>query len=311
MSRPLLYVPPGGGLFHLTTRTLQGRFLLKPDPKINDLAIGVIGRAQRRYDVQIHAGILLSNHHHWLVSVNDAKQLASFMNFVNGNLARKIGRRRNWPEKFWGRRYRPILVSEEPEAQIERMHYVLEQGCKEGLVNSPKSWPGVTCVHALLTGDPLQGHWINETKALYARRGKKKVDPTDFEEPEKIVLSPLPCWAHLEAQDYQLRIQELVEQIETETAQRHRADGTRPLGRASILRQDPHRKPATTAKTPAPRFHCATKEARNRLTDAYRIFLAAYRRAAKRLREGDRWAEFPAGCFLPRLLTPHQQLAPD
>ncbi len=312
MSRPLLYVPPEGGLFLLTTRTLQGRFLLKPDPKINDLAVGVIGRAQRLYEVEIHAGILMSNHHHWLVSVRDAQQLASFMNYVNGNLALKIGRRRDWREKFWGRRYRPTLISEEPEAQIERMHYVLAQGCKEGLVASPKSWPGVTCVHALLAGESLHGHWISETKALHARQSGSKIDSDKLKEPEAIVLSPLPCWAHLGAKDYQSRIRELVEQIEEETAQHHRAENTRPLGRSAILRQDPHRRALNVPNSPAPLFHCASEQAREKLQEAFRIFVAAYREAAHRLKQGGKWVDFPSGCFPPRLpFVPHQQLAPD
>ena len=35
-------------------------------------------------------------------------------------------------EKFWGRRFADSVVSDEPEAQIERLSYCLAQGCKEG-----------------------------------------------------------------------------------------------------------------------------------------------------------------------------------
>ena len=50
------------------------------------------------------------------------------MNYLNGNLAREAGRLHRWREKFWSRPYRAIPVSYEPEIQIERLKYILEQG---------------------------------------------------------------------------------------------------------------------------------------------------------------------------------------
>ena len=33
------------------------------------------------------------------------------MSFVNSNLAKKVGRLHRWRERFWGRRYRAIVHS--------------------------------------------------------------------------------------------------------------------------------------------------------------------------------------------------------
>jgi len=59
MSRKLRYVPEGGGLVEVTCRTLHSRFLLRPRPELNDLVVGVLGRAQRRYQVRCCACIFL------------------------------------------------------------------------------------------------------------------------------------------------------------------------------------------------------------------------------------------------------------
>ena len=56
-----------------------------------------------------------------------------------------------------------------------------------------------------------------------------------------------------------------------------------------------------TKKSPAPRFHAATKAAREALRQAYGLFLAAFREAAERLKAGDPTARFPNGCFPPGL----------
>jgi hypothetical protein len=49
MGRKLRYIPDGGALVEVTCRTLHGRLLLRPSPELNDIAAGILGRAQRLY----------------------------------------------------------------------------------------------------------------------------------------------------------------------------------------------------------------------------------------------------------------------
>jgi hypothetical protein len=56
--------------------------------------------------------------------------------------------------------------------------------------------------------------------------------------------------------------------------------------------------------SPAPFVHAACRAVRLALLEAYRLFVAAYRAAAERLRAGDRFAVFPDGAFPPPLPTP-------
>lgn len=110
MARPLRFLPPGS-MVEITVRTVHGRFLLRPSRAVNDLVVGVIGRAQRKYGMRIHALSVLSNHARGLLTPDSPQQLAAFMSYVGGNIAREIGRLHDWREKFWARRYRAILVS--------------------------------------------------------------------------------------------------------------------------------------------------------------------------------------------------------
>ena len=61
----------------------------------------------------------------------DAQQLSRFVGYFEGKIAKEAGRLHNWRGKFWARRFRPIVVSDEPDAQVERLRYLLSQGCKE------------------------------------------------------------------------------------------------------------------------------------------------------------------------------------
>jgi hypothetical protein len=61
MSRPLRFVPENS-LVEITTRTFQGRLLLRPSPELTDIILGIIGKAQVLYGMTIHAFVFLSTH---------------------------------------------------------------------------------------------------------------------------------------------------------------------------------------------------------------------------------------------------------
>lgn len=99
-------------------RTVHGRLLLRPSRTLNDLVVGVIGRTQHKYAMKIHALAVLGNHAHLALTPRSPPQLASFMAYVAGNIAREVGKLHDRREKLWARRYRSIVVSHEEDAQI-------------------------------------------------------------------------------------------------------------------------------------------------------------------------------------------------
>jgi len=299
-------VPPGA-LVEVTNRTIHGRFLLRPSFELNTLVEGVIGRAQRLYRMKIVAYVFLSNHFHALILPEDAEQLARFMGYVEGNIAKEAGRLHDWRETFWPRRYRPIVLNDAPEVQIARLRYVLSQGSKEGLVSSPRQWPGPSSTMALMHGDPLEGLWFDRTQEYEARRRGEDVPRLRFATPEMITLSPLPCWEADPLHQLQTRVRAMVHEIETETEEREKRTGRPSLGVQAIYQQHPHDHPARSKRSPAPRFHAATREQRRIMERAYQRFYWAYREAAEKLRAGLQEVSFPPGSFPPplRFVSPH------
>jgi hypothetical protein len=221
------------------------------------------------------------------------------MNYLDSNLAREAGRLIRWREKFWGRRYQAILVSSEEEAAVARLRYILAHGVKEGLVGSPRDWPGAHCAQALLDDTPLTGRWIDRTLEHAALRKRLPVDPEAFVTVEELRLTPLPCWRDLPPESRRARIRELVASVEQDGSRREQQTGRPPLGREHLFRQDPRHEPNRLKKGPAPLAHATSRAARDALCEAYRIFLGAYRHAADRLRTGALDALFPEGAFPP------------
>ncbi|KAB2962734.1 MAG: hypothetical protein F9K16_08360 [Thermoanaerobaculia bacterium] len=303
MSRRLRFVPPGS-LVEVTCRTVQGRFLLTPTPLISDLIRGVLARAVRLYPVEIHAFCFLSNHFHLLLTVPGADRLAAFMNYLNSNLAREVGRQVQWREKFWGRRYQAVLVSDEPTSQIERLLYILRHGCKENLVRHPADWPGASSTEALLAGGSIRGTWFDRTREYRMRRRGRAAPRVQFSAVETLELAPLPCWRDLPPELHRCRCAELVARVESETAHQIRTSGREPLGRSRILRQDPHLLPNRPKKSSTPLVHASSSAVRKQVRWRYRNFADAFRRAADRLRLGPIAAAealllFPPGSFPP------------
>ncbi len=301
MARRVRFVPDRGSLVEVTVRTAQSEFLLRPSPSLNDLAGGVLGRAQAKVPVRVHSVVVMSSHFHLLLTVDDAKQMADFMEYVDTNLALEVNRLHGRRGPVWERRYQAILVSDEEPAQVERLRYHLAHGVKEGLVARARDWPGIHCVREIQSGEPIRGNWFDRTKEFAARSRGDDFDRLKYANEEALVLTALPCWAHLAPEAYRQRVADLVEAIESEAAAALAASGRVPLGVAGVLRQSHETRPTTTKRSPAPLYHAATRAVRKLFWEAYATFLAAFQEASERLRAGDRAARFPLGSFPPRL----------
>jgi hypothetical protein len=298
MPRRLRHVPPGDLPVEVTQRTLQGRLLLTPTPELCQIILGVLGRAQRLFEMTLHAFAFLANHFHLIASPRDAKHLADFVGYVSGNIAREVARLQDWPEKVWGRRYASVPISGEPEAQIERLRYILAQGLKEGLVSKAADWPGVTSLPALLDGSMrLQGTWYDRTTAYRAAKAGVALEPGDWIQREEVVLTPLPALAHLSPTELCEAIQAMVQGLEAEAAKN--ADAPSAMGADAVRARDPHESVRQKRRSPIPIAHAASLAVWIAMRDAYRAFVLAYRFACAQLDAGIRDVAFPLGCFPP------------
>jgi hypothetical protein len=148
--------------------------------------------------------------------------------------------------------------------------------------------------------DSIEGDWINRTELYHRRKGgEKDLTERDVTTRHQVRLAKLPAFEHLSRQKYAELVRREIRDIERTTRERHKTEGTRPLGAARVLAVDPHSLPERTKRSQKPKFH-ATKEIFKMLCAAYRAFLEAYGAATDRMRRGGE-ARFPAGCFPPAL----------
>ncbi len=317
MSYPLRRILPGR-LYGATTRTLHARLLLRPSELLNTIVKGIIALAAKRYGVKVCYFVVMSNHVHLLVIPETQERMRAFMNFVNGNLAQEAGKLHGWREKFWSRCYRLIEISDEPEAQVSRLRYLLAHGCKEKLVKRPNDWPGASALQGLLGDQTVTGHWFDRTAEYHARRRGEKVTSWDFASLETLEIEPLPCWSELDSEQRKHLVEAIVDEIEESTRQQLKESGESVLGARRVLRQDPHSTPNAPKKSPAPLYHAHSLESWLVYKEEWDAFRANYRDTVARLYHrlvlglpiDD--ILFPAGSFPPTLplsLTEQNRLA--
>lgn len=286
-------------LVDIVNRTIQGRFLLKPGPRMNALIIGALARAQENHAVRVHCGAFLSGHFHLILSCRSVKDQAGFMRDFTRKLSVESGKLYNWTGSTFTRRYHATEISEEPEAQISRLIYCLKNGTKENLVASPLDWPGVPIADALISGEPLEGIWVDRTAYRAALNQGKKATLDDFTERLKLHLDPLPCHRHWNRDSRRSFVLDLIRAIEEETLARHRANGTAPIGATAVLSADPHDKPRKHEPSPQPLIHSFSRKIWKEMRQALLYIISAYREAADRLKNGINDVQFPEGTFPP------------
>jgi hypothetical protein len=297
MGRPLQYVPSQYAPVEVTIRTNVGMRLLKSSPEVDEVIVGVLGRALALFDVRLHEFIVFSNHIQYIVSPRNALELARFKCFLHGNIARKVGKLIGWRGKFWGRRGRPIPIVDDAALQ-RRIRYIYEHGVKEGFVTSPIQWPGPASVKARLSGEPLVGTWFNQTAEHEARRRGKNFAKYDYATKYEIKLSPATCWQHLTEQDYRAKVGEIVSDIEAEANEAAR-DGKQFAGVEWLEAQDRFEIPKKLQRSAAPLCHASTKASYKSYKAKYLAFVSAFYEAATALRDGVLDAVFPPGSFPP------------
>ena len=298
-------------LYEVTLATFQSRYFFVPSRLLNLLIVGVLAYSQAEYGLRICFAVFLSNHGHLLIRADSAQQVADFLCLSKSQIAKEVQRLCGWTGGIFEEHCDITPVTDEPEAQIARLRYLIAQGLKEGLVPHPSKWPGVHAVKALLTGAlRMRGIWVRRSEMYEVNRSRRRarsprarrrqVNPKNFEDMMVLELSPLPCWDDLEPKEIARRTREIVQDLLVEYAEQRR-QVRRDYRRQLTDRSQFCRRPQSTPRSERPRVHAATLEEWKRWVDELESWTARYRAASARLRQGilEAIEEFPENAFVP------------
>ena len=294
-------------IYFVTVRCFQRRLLMRPSSETNEVLGGVLARAARMNGVEIFGFVFASNHVHLLVRAPRGN-LPRFMQHLLTNVSKKVGNLVRWKGRFWERRYSAEPVLDEI-ALLSRVRYVLAHGPKEGLVRSCAEWPGLSSLSMMLDGASRRFRWFNWTRKAKAHRpgtGPGRFD-VKWVEPESLTLTSLPLQTLQSREALRRFLHDAMQVIETEASRLHRAF----LGRAGVLKQNPHRKARQKERSSRPPCHTSIPAFLKEYLESFRTFVAAFRQASSRWMRGEVNVVFPERAFRPIVWprAPSPQLA--
>ena len=300
----------------ITNRTEHQMFFLLPTKTITKLIRQWFARALKKYGngLEIYAFIFLSNHFHLLVkdtgdsgkSPGTGGNLAAFMCYFQGNLARAVNRELGRSGTFWSGEYDDVIVEGDAEL-LNRYAYTLCNAVKAGLVDTADEWPGWTSLQGALSDGTYRIEMVNRTKVHNATRRGQKVDKSKFEETWTFKLTLPPF---LEGKTKDERRQFIKDLLKTaEAAYRERREYKPPLGVPAIRKQRPTDRPKNPSFRPRIKVFILDEQRRREWLEGYRTFVGAYREAFdvyrkaayKRRRPAIEWPDgsYPPGCWTP------------
>jgi REP element-mobilizing transposase RayT len=282
-----------GTTYLVTRRCLDRQFLLRPSKLTNQNFGFLLAVAARRFDIDLHACCVMSNHVH-IVLTDRKANLPDFHRFLDSLVARSMNAMLGRRDYFWASASYSAVALQGPSDIVDKAAYVLANPVAAGLVRRGRQWPGLWLApekhagHAVEFERPAQFFRTRGSKALPERSSLSLVAPPGFESLEEFTRA----------------VASALEALETQAEVERRHEGRSVLGPAAVLAQRPFARPGSQEPLGGLNPRVASKEKKRRiqaLTDLVE-FLTTYRLAIARWRAGARDALFPHGTYLMRVL---------
>ena len=260
----------------VTNRCEHELFLLIPRKEVNDIILYWFVKAHQLFgkDIEIYAFIFLSDHFHLLLR-DPCGQLAKFMCYFQGNVARSLNRLHKRAGKFWSREFDDVIVDGEDEFW-DRFSYTTLNAVKSGLVATPSQWKGVGSYDYLMNDKPIVATGLNLSKYNEARRHGRDAKKEDFEQRYSFNLTVPPM---LRSKPLQKRVVFFKELFKGAIGKYKKDRLYKPsMGMKKVLAHSPFDRPKKVKRGPRFKFLSFCKERRKQLEKTYERIVVAYRK---------------------------------
>lgn len=286
MTAPREILP--GRTYHLSRRTTQRQFLLRPDEDTTAIIAYCLAEAAARHQLELIAWCAMSNHYHAIVH-DPFGRLPSFIEHLHKMLARSLNARWQRWENLWSAEQTCVTLLPTPEAVFDKVCYVLANPTTDHLVDRLSDWPGCTSL-AHLDGRRTTH---KRPRAFFSR------ESTMPEQAELFVSQP-PCSKAVESADaWATRVRAAVEDAERGAREKRIREGRRIFGRKAVLNVSHLETPSTVAPRQSLRPAVACKDPSRRKEELKKLidFRRRYDEARRRYVNGEHDVEFPAGTY--------------
>ena len=288
MTAPRQIIP--GSIWMLSRRCSERRFFLKPCKRTRDIFLYALALYATRYQIQIHAFCVMSNHFH-LALTDTLGRLPEFARDFHALLARAMNHSLRRVESLWDRDSYSGVRLIGPHDVLDKLVYVLANPVAAGLVRRASEWPGAWSDPELIGGKPLK---IRRPEGFFDEEGNLP------EEVELQLVAPMG----FDGDSFVDLLRDSLAEAEQEAVAKIESEGRSFLGLAGILSQSVHASSLSTESFGQlnPRIACRSKWKRIETLQRLKEFVAAYKAALADWRRGVRDALFPPGTWHMRVV---------
>jgi REP element-mobilizing transposase RayT len=259
----------------VTNRCEHEMFFLLPLKAINQIVKFWLAKAKQKWGkhLELYGFCFLSNHFHLFLS-DPRGELARFMCYFQGNVAKAVNKVLNRNGKFWSREYDDVIVDGEDEFW-DRYSYTMLNAVKSGLVATPAQWKGLSSYKYVIADKPVVATGINVSRYTDAKRHGRTANKKDFEETFSFELAVPPMLKNKSASE---RIKFIKELVVSGMAKYKKDRLYKPaLGMDRVMRQNPFGRPRKSKRTARFKFMSFSKERRKELHASFLMFTSCYK----------------------------------
>ena len=281
-----------GLTYLMTRRCTQRQFLLRPEPKVEQIFRYCLGEAVGRYRMTLHAFVAMSNHQHLIVRDNEGN-FPAFLAHLNKMIAKALNAHWGRSENLWATEQPNAVHLVDAEARFEKLVYVLANPVADFLVERVADWPGASSFALHLSG---RTEIVKRPVGFFRDEGPMPPQVT-------IQLERIDGFNHLSAAEWSTMVAGAVRVEEDRAREARLQKKIRVLGRKAVLRAAPTDRPATIEPPRGLRPSVACRDPVRRAHALRTLigFRAEHRAAMRRRMTGDAAVEFPSGTYRARL----------
>jgi putative transposase len=294
MTWPRRVIP--GASYLITRRVNQRTFRMRPHVVTNQISQYCAAVAAQKTNVIIHAFVVMSNHHH-LVVTDPLGVLPEFLRELHRLTAKALNASQGLWDNLWSAEKASAVRLPTLRDVLDKIAYCAANPVTAALVDAPDKWPGV---NLWLPGSIRR---ITRPTAYFAPRGNM---------PDAVELRCEPPGTMSEGlEEWRGRVREAVSEAVTQARQFIAARGLAFLGASAVMKKSflLRAKTYEQRRTLNPVFAARDVAVRRSFVRIEKAFRAAYRLALDCWREGERKVLFPFGTWW-MVVHHHAELSP-
>lgn len=273
------------------------------------LLAGVLAAAQALYPVTVCHFVVMGNHIHFIIIVQNPEDVVHFMRYFKTEVAHIMNRLLGTTgQSFWVDGYDSVMILS-PEKLLERMEYIYLNPVSAGLVRSIEDYPGLNTFPCLasekvtIQGKKISRDSVEELPHGYLNKRKRAELARQFAEGPgvecELVIEP---WAWLKSFSYSREwdIEEVRARFLSRLKEREEKTRKEHVLGAQALEEQDIRKPYKSEREGQKMLcmsHCP--EQRKTVIDFLKTQIGYAREAYQRRKRGEKSALPPPGFFLP------------